>query len=63
MAAKASVLLAVALGFSALSPRNALADTVYSYPAYPGATSSPLYTVKANRMLKNQPILPISDYT
>lgn len=48
MAAKASVLLAVALGFSALSPRNALADTVYSYPAYPGATSSPLYTVKAN---------------
>jgi uncharacterized protein YegP (UPF0339 family) len=26
---------------------NTIADTLYSYPAYPGATSSPLYTVKA----------------
>ena len=27
---------------------NSVADTIYTYPAYPGASSSPLYSVKAN---------------
>lgn len=49
MSAKARVLSAVAcLGLSLFSPVKAIAATVYTYPAYPGATSSPLYTVKAN---------------
>jgi polygalacturonase len=31
-----------------ISPVKTVADTIYAYPAYPGATSSPLYAVKAN---------------
>ncbi len=37
----------VLISFVILSPVNAV-SAIYTYPAYPGATSSPLYTVKAD---------------
>lgn len=45
---KKFLLTAVLFCFFVLSPENTIADTLYTYPAYPGATSSPLYTVKAD---------------
>ncbi|NLE00906.1 MAG: hypothetical protein GX640_13650, partial [Fibrobacter sp.] len=49
MAVKNLFLLTCALlAFIGVSPSNTIAQTIYAYPAYPGAASSPLYTVKVD---------------
>src|SRR5512133_8735 len=49
MAVKQMFLLACALFvIVVLSPANTVAGTIYSYPAYSGAVSSPLYAIKAD---------------
>jgi polygalacturonase len=49
MEVKKKFLLTCALfGFVSISPVKTDADTIYTYPAYSGATSSPLYAIKAN---------------
>ncbi|HEX2959793.1 MAG TPA: hypothetical protein VHO70_23355 [Chitinispirillaceae bacterium] len=49
MEAKKLILLACTLlSVVMVSPVKTLADTIYTYPAYSGATSSPLYAIKAD---------------